>query len=108
MNRDIINLAFLGVHQSGAASSAREVDRVIAGIEDRRGGDDGNGLEDDFAMFSHGALPGSQAGARSVSQPPDAWRTALVGGAVNLRSYSENCNQMSGNEHYNLNMTTGH
>jgi hypothetical protein len=106
VDRDIVDLAFLGVQQDGAAISAGEIDRVIACVEDRRGGDNGNGLEADFAMFGHRTLPGSQAGARSVSQPSDAWRRAVVGGDIIVRLYLTGGNQMSDSGHYDLDMAT--
>jgi len=55
-NRDVMDLAFLRIEQDGAAIAAREIDRVIACIEDGRSTDDGarwrtDGLEADLRMY---------------------------------------------------------
>jgi hypothetical protein len=89
-NRKAIDLIYLCVHQNGAAVPAAKVCCVIAGVENRRRGEEAaaclwcsDKLQTDFIVFGHISLPCSGGSATELSVT-DAWRKAAAddGGSV--------------------------
>jgi len=69
VDRDVVNLPVLGLHQQRPAVTTEKIDGVVAGVEDRRDFEHAtrerrcNDFKAGTSMRTHGCLPCVQAGA---------------------------------------------
>src|SRR3979411_2082975 len=75
VNMKIVHLIFFRAHQECAAVAAGIINRMIAGLEHRRGTDNrpycrrGNNLESDYAIFAHHSPLHTCGSATTLSHP---------------------------------------
>src|SRR6476469_794034 len=82
VDRDVVNLPVLRLHQQCSAVPTDKIDGVVAGVEDRRNLEDAtregwrNQFEIGTSMRTHRCLPAYRRERYSVSQSTGAWRRA--------------------------------